>query len=109
MSEPEKPKQTDWQIHLSTTVLLMFAASALLGANLSRNLFFELHCVNNITGLGADYYGFPLCVYSTSGLSYDQYPLGYICVDETFNSFDFLEPTWLLFEWLIRRREGRKS
>jgi hypothetical protein len=59
------------QIRLSTAVMLLLTAGALLFANMQPNLFFWTQHFGNISGMGATYYGFPFCIYSTTGFPYD--------------------------------------
>jgi len=106
---PHLQKHRWFQFHLSTAVVMMLFAGLLLVANLTCNLFYEWHHIDNITGQGASYYGFPLCCYSTSGLSYD--PASHWNTRALYATFNLLFALGVLLgvsalsEFIIRKRE----
>ncbi len=108
----DKPKRRWFRFHLSTAVVLMFVAGLLLLANIMGYLFYEWHHIDNITGQGSTYYGFPLCCYSTTGLSYDPashwntrivYAVFNLCF-----ALGILLAVALLLEYIIRRQEANR-
>ena len=99
-----------FQIHLSTAIVLMFVAAFVLWANVTPNLFFSIHHYGNITGMGADYYGYPFCVYSTTGFDYDpaaRWPTRILLM--LLNIFCTLAPSAIITEYLVRRSESYRE
>jgi hypothetical protein len=114
MSEPEKVKRRFWQIHLSTSVVMMFVAGLMLLLNFRHGYIFGFP-YNSIGFFGYDD--------QTFGFEYREWlKQGYLIHgfnrsvwlpiwDISINLLTFLAAcllTGIAFEYLIRRREGRK-
>ena len=103
MSETPAPRW--FQLHRNAKIALLIAACLLVWLNVSCNLFFEWHHIDNITGQGADYYGFPLCVYSTTGFSYDPCSSwSYRIFAGVFNAVSTLGPLAFISEVVARNK-----
>jgi len=129
---PNPPHRPFFQIHLSTAVVLMFTAGALIWANtcterigeeLNLGGFDRGKLVFNPSGIySREKYGWPFhlrtdyirinsnitetafaLIFSQSELSYTRLALNCII------AFFALASVWFLCEWLIRRRAARKG
>ena len=134
MSEAEKPKRRFWQIHLSTALLLMIILSTMIWANMRS----RVESTKNFTDMPYIImrYGFPFTNYEREADSLaERYEsaTAYLLTNwsptdpndnvvpwrrETFRfaiaaNFCFLlivlGISWYCLEFLIRRREGRKT
>jgi hypothetical protein len=101
----DKPQRRWFQIHLSTAIVLAVAGGALLWANMQPNLFFSVHHYGNIGGMGATYYGYPFCVFSTTGFPYDPaaHDFGRI-IRAALNILVTLVPLGMICEFRVRHR-----
>ena len=122
---PNPPRRSRFQIHLSTAIVMMFAAGALIWANvrtekerydaLSIALFQPTSEYN-----GYELYGWPIKAIryrkgreSVTGFI-DERPVAIhtnysrVLLD-TLIALGILFPTWFVCEWLIRRRAAQKE
>jgi hypothetical protein len=113
MNDPQlKPKRRFWQIHLSTAILLVFVAASLSYVNttphrkkiqMGPEYSFEL-----------DQQGWPFEIYDWefsfgTASAIHRIPIIRKMIFNVLITGLILLPTASLAEWLIRRREGRKT
>ena len=89
------PPRKRFQIHLSTAIVMMFVAGALIWANM-KNEFSVAH------------YGWPVPAIYSAGFNGITINYRYIAIDIVI-AFNILYITRHFCEWVIRRRSARKG
>jgi hypothetical protein len=103
------PRRARFQIHLSTAMVLMFVAGALIWANAVPRT------INTLNSEFTKVYGWPCCSWGRytrwgddSPLQTFDYSLPLVALDIVV-SVVLLFGVWFFCEWLIRRRAARKA
>jgi len=122
---PSPPRRARFQIHLSTAIVLMFAAGLLIWANVRE----RIQIITSTYSMGTQRvnfvvwtHGWPFPAYAHSAddfkvpvgiprfLNADESQLNSICIaGDALTAILLILVVWFTCEWLIRRRAARKK